>query len=406
LYGAIAPGEQASVYYGRLLGAGGFSRTVAIKHIDPRWTESHGGAHALLAQTRALTRVRHPNVVPTIDVVEEDEQLYLVMDYVAGETLDRLLAPLAVRGERVPPRIACALVAGVLRGLHAAHEAKSSRGEPLGIVHGDVSPRNVLVGGDGTPRILDFGFPRPALPYAAPEQARGETTPRSDIFGAGMILWEALTGRSALSGAGDAETIESSLVSAVDVPSKLVLGVPREVDSITLRALRPEPSRRYASAKDMARDLEACIGSPADAEIAAWVAHQAGPELERRAAAVAHIERDGVETASRPPLARAAPPPFVVPAPLPPVVLSPSIVPPSGPPTPMPRREGAALESTADRQREERLSLAQLLGFALIGFTLVAAIGFVLLLLRASRPASQRGPAAPSSLVTPDASRE
>ncbi len=386
---------HASVFYGRLLGAGGFSRTVAIKQVDPRWTEALGGPHALLAKTQALTRVRHPNVVPTLDAVEEGDQLFLVMEYVPGETLDRLLAPLAIRGERVPPRIACALVAGVLRGLHAAHVAKSSRGEPLGIVHGDVAPRNVLVGADGTPRILDFAFARPALPYLAPEQAHGETTPRSDVFAAGMVLWEALTGRSAIVGEPDAATIDGRVATVVEPPSKLVLGVPREVDAITMMALKPEARNRYASAKDMARDLEACIGGAADTEIAAWVLAHAGPELARRAAAVAEIERDATAY-SEPPPDRLGPPPIMF------------------PPTPTtashggPRRPGAAFETTADsRESAARRGGASLIAFALVGFALVAAIGCVVLLLRASRLANERdGAVQPPTIPLTDASRD
>jgi eukaryotic-like serine/threonine-protein kinase len=378
------------VFFGRLLGAGGFTRTVAIKHLDPRWAAAHGGARELLRQTRALTRVRHPNVVPTLDAVEDGDQLFLVTEYVPGETLDRLLAPLAVRGERVPPRIACALVAGVLRGLQAAHEAKSSRGEPLGIVHGDVAPRNVLVGADGTPRILDFAFARPAPPYMAPEQARGETTSSTDVFAAGMILWEALTGRSALSGAPDAVTLAGNLVAVVEPPSKLVLGVPREVDVITMLALKPDPRNRYASAKDMARDLEACIGGAADSEIAAWVLAHAGPELERRAAAVAEIERDGAE-----PL-----------PPLPPIPFPPRPAPPSGPPRGLapPQRPGASFESTAGGRGNE-LGIVQLLAYAFVGFALVSAIGFALLVLRAAHMAREpEGVATPTSVM--DAARD
>ncbi len=377
------------MFHGRLVGVAGFSRTVALKLIDPRWVEAHGGARAFMERARELGRVRHPNVVPTLDaVMEEEEQVYLVAEYVPGETLDRLLAPLALRGERVPPRIACALVAGILRGLHAAHEARASRGEPLGIVHGDVSPRNVLVGADGVPRLLDFAFPRPTLPYVAPEQAHGDATPRTDVFGAGMILWEALTGRSALFGEGDADTVDGHDVTVVEAPSRLVLGVPREVDVITLRALRRDPNERYASAKDMARDLEACIGGSADSEIATWVEACAGPELARRAAAVAAIEHAGAddETEAR----------HVAPALAMPVPASTSKLP------------KAPLDETMRAPREEvnQGSAVQLLAFAFIGFAVVAVAGFVALIVRANSLSAERAPTPNPAVTAGDASHD
>jgi eukaryotic-like serine/threonine-protein kinase len=390
------------VFYGCLRGAAGFSRAVALKRIEPQGSEAHGGARALLEKTRSLSRVRHPNVVPTLDAVEEDDGLYLVMDYVAGETLDRLLGPLASRGERVPPRIACALVAGVLRGLHAAHEARSSRGEPLGIVHGDVSPRNVLVGADGVPRLLDFAFPRPSLPYMAPEQGHGEVTPRSDVFSAGMILWEALTGRSALAGEGDAATVDTSQVSVVEAPSKLVLGVPREVDVITMRALRTDPRERYVSAKDMARDLEACLGGAADSEIAAWVAKYAGETLAERAAMVSAVERHAsMSTPTSTSTSTSTP-----------TSTSTSTSTSTPPPTHLAsaRRIDASLgnERTVLAAAEEGapLRFGQLVAYAVTGFAIVAVAGIVTLLVRASYLGRERAARQDVHTGALDASRD
>ena len=251
VYGVISPGGGSSVHYARLLGMGGFARTVAIKRIDPSLAAA---ARELLGGARRLTRIRHTNIVPTVDVVAERGELYLVMEYVPGETLERLLRPLGERGERVPPRVACGIVAGMMRGLHAAHDAKASKGTALGLVHGDLAPHNVLCGADGVARLLDFGLARAQLPYAAPEQLRGPATPQSDIYAAGLILWEAITGRSPVRGASDAETMERIEASVIEPPSKLVLGVPREIDIIALRALAREPRARYATAKEMARD--------------------------------------------------------------------------------------------------------------------------------------------------------
>src|SRR5262249_50884483 len=158
---------------------------------------------------RLAARIRHPNVVPTLDVVALGAELFLVMEYVDGESLSRLFKTAFSRGDRVPTRIAASIAAEVLYGLHAAHEAHSENGEPLSIVHRDVSPHNVLVGRDGIARVVDFGVAKAAvrsqttqdgnlkgkLSYSAPEQLLKETVDRRvDVFAASVVLWEALTG--------------------------------------------------------------------------------------------------------------------------------------------------------------------------------------------------------------------
>src|SRR5262249_55543870 len=154
---------------------------------------------------RLAAHIRHPNVVPTLDVVDVDSELYVVMEYVHGESLSRLLRAAQEMGEPIPLPIVVAIACGMLHGLHAAHEATNARGEPLHVVRRDVSPPNVLVGTDGVARVLDFGIAKAAarahttrdgqlkgkLPYMAPEQLKGdEATRRSDVYSAAVVLWE------------------------------------------------------------------------------------------------------------------------------------------------------------------------------------------------------------------------
>jgi serine/threonine protein kinase len=146
LYGKIAAGGMATVHIGRLLGPAGFSRTVAIKRMHPELAEDPEFVEMFLDEARVAARIRHPNVVPTLDIGSEGGELFLVLEYVAGETLARLLRQAAALGEPVPVAVVGAIVSGVLHGLHAAHEAKDERGESLELVHRDVSPQNVLVG--------------------------------------------------------------------------------------------------------------------------------------------------------------------------------------------------------------------------------------------------------------------
>src|SRR5580700_4657373 len=157
IFGKIASGGMASVHFGRLLGAAGFSRTVAIKRLHPHLADEPEFLSTLIDEARLAARIHHPNVVPTLDVESAEGELLVVMEYVRGESLARLLRAESARGRRLPLSIASAIVIGALHGLHAAHEATSDRGAPLGIVHRDVSPHNILVGVDGMARVIDFG---------------------------------------------------------------------------------------------------------------------------------------------------------------------------------------------------------------------------------------------------------
>jgi eukaryotic-like serine/threonine-protein kinase len=187
LFDALASGGMATVYLGRLTGAAGFSRTVAVKRLHPNFAKEADFVGMLVDEARLAGRIRHPNVVPTLDVVQLPDELMLVMEYVHGEALSKLLRNVAAAKAQIPLPIASSIMIGSLHGLHAAHEATDERGAPLEIIHRDVSPQNILVGVDGNPRILDFGVARATgriqatgdgklkgkLAYMAPEQLRG-----------------------------------------------------------------------------------------------------------------------------------------------------------------------------------------------------------------------------------------
>ena len=210
LYGEIASGGMATVHFGRMAGAVGFSRPVAVKRLHPQFAKDPAARAMFVDEARLVSRIRHVNVVPTLDVVATDGQLYLVMEYVQGESLARLMRAAWERYDQVPVPIALAILSHVLHGLHAAHEATSESGEPLEVVHRDVSPQNILVGTDGIARVLDFGIARAAqriesteesvlkgkIAYMAPEQfGDGEVTRRADLYSAGVVLWEMLAGQ-------------------------------------------------------------------------------------------------------------------------------------------------------------------------------------------------------------------
>ncbi len=310
LFDEIASGGMAAVHFGRLVGDVGFSRTVAIKRLHAAHARDPDFVTMFLDEARLAARVSHPNVVQTLDVVALKDELFLVMEYVRGESLAALVRACEREGTRAPPDVAAAIVCGALHGLHAAHEARDAEGELLGIVHRDVSPHNVLVGADGVARMLDFGIAKAVtrlgstrdgqlkgkLAYMAPEQIAGkEATRRSDVYAAGIVLWEVLTARRCFE--ADTPGTLMALVAAglTKKPSALAIDVPEALDDIVSRACAAEPEARYATARDMALALEA-VGVAAPSKVGAWVESLAKEALAVRAARVAAIEAGKAES--------------------------------------------------------------------------------------------------------------
>jgi serine/threonine-protein kinase len=315
VYGEIASGGMATVHFGRLTGLAGFARSVAIKRLHAHFAKDPEFVKMFLDEARLAARITHPNVVATLDVVQAGDDLFLVMDYVRGAALSQLLRAARRAGERMPPLIATGIVAGALHGLHAAHEAKNEAGERLDIVHRDVSPQNVLVGTDGVARVLDFGVAKAAgrmqetrdgqlkgkLSYMAPEQVQGAVvTRRTDVYAASVVLWEALTGERLFKGDNEANVLARVLSEPVPPPSSISTGLPASLDRVVLRGLEREPGKRFATAREMAQELDATFGVASAAEIGDWVERVAAQELEERAKRIADIERgasdDDLET--------------------------------------------------------------------------------------------------------------
>ncbi|MEJ7727726.1 MAG: serine/threonine-protein kinase [Polyangiaceae bacterium] len=305
LYDEIASGGMAVVHFGHVAGAAGFSRPVAVKRLHPQFARDPEFVSMFLDEARVAARVQHPNVVSTVDVVAMDGELFLVLEYVHGESLAGLLRACRERGERLPPAVAVAILSGALAGLHAAHQATDSDGRPLCVVHRDVSPHNILVGADGVTRVLDFGVAKATvraqstregqlkgkLRYMAPEQLRGaEVTRTADVYSAGVVLWEALTGDRLFSADNDAALFGQVLEGVVVPPSRRAPTLPRGIDAPVLRALQREPSLRFATARDMAIGLEAALAPASPHEVGAWVERRAGEALAHRAEILRRIE--------------------------------------------------------------------------------------------------------------------
>ncbi len=306
LFGQFGAGGMARVHLGRLVGPAGFSRLVAIKRMHPHLVKERAFVDAFLDEARIAARIHHPNVVATHDVAIDGDEVLLVMDYVHGRALSQLVAGPDDAARRVPAGVAVTIAVDILHGLHAAHSARDERGKPLGLVHRDVSPQNVLVGVDGVARVLDFGiakaFGRLAattngdvkgkLAYMAPERLLDDTATASvDIYGAAIVIWEMLAGERYFGQASD-----PSLLPKVMEPTYRPLpgGDLGALDAPLQKALQRQASQRFATANAFAEALEGAFKAASRTEVAAWVESVAGVELSQRSELIEEIERSSV----------------------------------------------------------------------------------------------------------------
>ena len=311
LLAPIARGGMATVHFATRTGPAGFSRIFAAKRMHENLAADPEMVSMFLDEARIASRVDHPNVVPVVDVVRREGQVLLVLEYVHGVSLDDLQSRASELMGSFPVPIAVAIAAGILAGLHAAHEAKDELGAPLGIVHRDVSPENVLVNAEGQPRIIDFGIAKAAqrshvtrygtlkgkLGYMAPEQReRGEVTRAADIYAAGVILWEMLLGRRLLELRGDERTMRPyepvpSLSDALATTQGHVSAERRRqilrLEPVLARALARDPAARFSTAKEMLDALVTAAQPVGAHELGVWVRDVAATILADGAAQLA-----------------------------------------------------------------------------------------------------------------------
>jgi eukaryotic-like serine/threonine-protein kinase len=324
LVAELASGGMATVYLARLSGVAGFQRLVAIKRLHPHLAKEPDFIEMFLDEARLAARIHHPNVVPIQEVGESPQGYYLVMDYVDGDTLARLLARAAQAKTQIPWGVTIRILLDTLAGLHAAHELKDDLGQALQIVHRDVSPQNILVGADGIARITDFGVARASsrlsttrsgqlkgkLAYMAPEQARGENIDRrADIFSCGIVLWECLALKRLFKGEGEAQTLNRVLYDPIAPPTSVRADIPRELEAICMKALERDVDKRFTSSQEFAEELErvgralSCVGSVRD--VAACLESVFGADLVQQREAVrawlARSEPSGSSPRSRRP---------------------------------------------------------------------------------------------------------
>src|SRR6478736_1345195 len=260
----LGTGGMAEVFLAKKRGAEGTYKLLVLKRVLPDYVSSRRFRVMFADEAQLATRLNHPNIVQIYDFQDYgDEGQLLSMEYVDGPDLRALTKAAKATGERLPPPVAAYIVLEVAKGLHYAHERKDERGAPLDIVHRDVSPQNVLLSYDGAVKVADFGIASANLfreeegvlkgktGYMSPEQAAGQKVDRrTDIYSLGVILHELLTGRP-LHGPleGDA-LLEAVRVGRVEPPSTYALGIPSELDDLTLKALAVDPAKRFQTARD------------------------------------------------------------------------------------------------------------------------------------------------------------
>jgi len=265
----IAEGGMASVWVARLTGGHGFEKLVAIKTILPKYAADTRFQLMFIEEARIASRIEHVNVAQILDVGEQEQVTYLVMEYVDGDSLATVHRSVQKEGALVPPGVVLRVMADICGGLHAVHELRNAEGSLLRVVHRDVSPQNVLVSVRGVAKLIDFGIAQARtrvaddkdtgpikgkIRYMAPEQARGDPVDRrADVWAVGAVLYHLLSGRSPYDG-NDLETLATVRVGKA--PEALPSTVHPAVAAVVMRALSPLPENRFAMATELQRSIE------------------------------------------------------------------------------------------------------------------------------------------------------
>ncbi len=262
----LGTGGMAEVFLAKKRGAEQTYKLQVVKRILPAHGSSPRFRAMFAVEAQLATRLNHPNIVQVYDFQDySDEGLLLSMEYVEGPDLRRVHRAARAKNTRLSPYVAAYIISEVAKGLHYAHERTDESGQPLGIVHRDVSPQNILLSYDGSVKVADFGIATATLirhesgilkgktAYMSPEQARGdEVDRRSDIYSLAVVFHELLTGRWLHGSVEGKELLEAVRAGVVEPPSTYVRGVPPELEAIVMRALSVERESRFATAREMA----------------------------------------------------------------------------------------------------------------------------------------------------------
>ena len=267
----LAVGGMAEIFLARQEGLEGFEKTVVIKRIRPHLSKQKSFVQMFLDEARLAAQLNHPNIVQIHELGQVDDSYFIAMEYVFGRDMARIIPKAEKLGIAFPAVYALKIASSVCEGLHYAHQRTDAWGNPLHIVHRDVTPENVFVSFEGTVKILDFGIAKARgqtgetmtgeikgkLSYMSPEQALGKPLDcRSDIFSLGVALYEWLTGFRLFTGDSEVAVLRSISEGKIYGPSYFKPDIPPEVEAVVMRALEKDRDKRYPSAWEMQRDLD------------------------------------------------------------------------------------------------------------------------------------------------------
>jgi serine/threonine protein kinase len=267
----LAAGGMGQVYLARQKGPVGFQKLLVVKRLLPHLSEDDEFIQMFLDEARIAALLNHPNIAQIYDLGEVDGTYFIAMEYVHGESIADVLKRALQRKGSMPIAFKCRVIADAAAGLDAAHHARSPSGRKLALIHRDVSPQNVLVGFNGSVKIIDFGVAKAANKfshtsagqikgkhaYMSPEQAKGEPLDhRSDVFGLGTVFYEILTNTRLFKRESEMATLKAVVSSKVTPPSEVVAGIPKALDAVVLKALARNRDERYATAGDMQLAIE------------------------------------------------------------------------------------------------------------------------------------------------------
>ena len=275
LYERIGRGGMADVLKGRIQGPAGFERVFVIKRILPHLSDDPAFVKMFVDEAKLSARLNHPNIVQIFELGSVEGEYFISMEYVSGHDLADTMRAIWKKSGRPRPEMVAYVGREMCRALSYAHGLTDERGEPLGMIHRDVSPSNVMLSYEGAVKLLDFGIAKALgdapettrsgtlkgkYAYMAPEQTESDNVDhRIDIFAAGIVLYEVLTGRRLFKGSNDIQTIERVRRCEVRPPSQVSPGCPPELDEILLKALSRDRDDRFQDAADMAEELDQIV---------------------------------------------------------------------------------------------------------------------------------------------------
>src|SRR6478735_5201058 len=262
----LASGGMADVLLGRTEGIEGFERHVVLKRIKAEHARDQRFISMFLDEARVAANLHHQNIVQVYDIGEAAGEYFFAMEYIHGEDLRRVLSAVSKSGKHMPLGHVCGILSAAAAGLHHAHERKGNDKKPMNIVHRDVSPSNILIGYDGSVKVVDFGIAKAAMrqvetrsgslkgkvSYMSPEQCKGDSIDRrSDVYALGVLLYELSTTTRLFKGDNDYLVMDAIVNGKVPLPRVRRSDLPNDLSMIIMRALSVDPARRYQTADEL-----------------------------------------------------------------------------------------------------------------------------------------------------------